>query len=269
MREKTLGKVSAKLVDTLYKRGRMIFSLKEACNILDYDIDLTKKLLYRMRERNLVVGLKAGKYILVPEGVRGPYIGNWYVAAKEVSNSSEYYISHYSAMAIHNMLTQPLVRVYISSPKRQVPPKGLKDRFKFIYVKSEKIWGIENNWATKTDNIRVSDIERTIIDGLWRPQYSGGITEVAKGIWIKKDEIDTNKLLQYIIKFNKKIVAKRLGYILEIIEKGGNIISDLKNYINKRYDVLDPTLPVKQTFKNNWFLRANINPEEIKSIILT
>ena len=46
-----------------------------------------------------------GRYIIVPEGISGPYIGNWYVAAREISNSPDYFISHYSAMDIHNMLT--------------------------------------------------------------------------------------------------------------------------------------------------------------------
>jgi len=42
--------------------------------------------------------------------------------------------------------------------------------------------------VTKQENVRVSDPERTIIDGLKQPQYSGRVTEVAKGLWMSRKE---------------------------------------------------------------------------------
>ena len=119
MGSKTVGNVSAKLLDGLYNQNKLIFGLEDAISILESNYNTTKKLLLSMTSRNLLVRIKSGKYIIVPEGIKGQYMGNWYVAAREISNSSEYYISHYSAMAFHNMLTQPLIKVYISSPKRQ------------------------------------------------------------------------------------------------------------------------------------------------------
>ena len=269
MAKKTMGEVSAKLLNALYSKGKMFLSIDDASKILRSSYNTAKKLLLDMTGRNLLVRIKSGKYIVVPEGVSGPYMGNWYVAAKEISNSSRYFVSHYSAMGVHKMLTQPLTKVYVSSPKRQVSPKNPRGRFRFIYVKSENIWGIEESWVTNTEKIRVSDIERTIIDCLWRPQYAGGITEIAKGIWIRKKYIDDNKLMRYVYKFNKNVVAKRLGFILETIEVGGGVLLKLKEFINKRYDILDPTSPIGKTFKNKWFLCANVSPDEIRNIIST
>ncbi len=266
---KTTGEVSAKLLAELYQQNKMIFGIDDALKILKTNYNSTKQLLIDMTARNLLVRIKTGSYIIVPEGITGPYIGNWYVAAREISNSPEYYISHYSAMAIHNMLTQPLLKVYISSPKRQLSSKKLKDKFKFVFVKKDNIWGIEDNWITTTEKIRISDIERTIIDCLSRPEYCGGITEIAKGIGIKKKDIDLDKLLQYVIKYGKKVVAKRLGFLLESIGFGESIFKELKRHINNRYDVLDPSLPTDPSYKNNWFLCANVNPDEIRNIILT
>jgi predicted transcriptional regulator of viral defense system len=41
-----------------------------------------------------------------------------------------------------------------------------------------------DHWATKTRKIRVSDLERAVIDGLKQSEYCGGFSEVAKGLWI-------------------------------------------------------------------------------------
>lgn len=266
MIQKTTGKVSAMLLNALYVNNKLIFSINDASRILGFNHNSVKKLLYKMKKRNLIINIKSGKYIIVPEGVKGEYVGNWHIVAREIANSSEYYISHYSAMEMHNMLTQPLNKVYISSPKRQLPPKKFKDRFQFIYIKHSKIWGIEESWVTNQDKVRVSDIERTIIDCLWQPNYAGGVSEIAKGIWIIKGKINFNRLIKYCNKFNKYVVNKRLGFILQHLGIENNISNQLKNMSNKRYDILDPSLPINVKYKNEWNLIANLNPEEISQI---
>lgn len=267
--EKTIGRVAAQLLNELYKQGKIIFSIEDAIKILKSNYLATAKLLSRMTSRNTLMRIKLGKYIIVPQEISGEYIGNWYVAAREMANDKKYFISHYSAMDIHNMTTQPLTTVYISSSKRQSPPKNFKERFKFVLIKSINIWGVEENWVTSTEKVRVSNIEKTILDCLWQPQYAGGISEIAKGIWIRKDKINFPKLLSYVLKFNKYVVAKRLGFILETFGIGEKILSQLRKNINERYDLLDSNLPSKEVFKNKWHLIANINPEEFKAIIGT
>lgn len=267
--DKTIGKTSAKLLKSLYNKNLTIFGIEDAIKILGYSYSSAARFLRKMVKRNLLARIKSGRYFIVPQEISGQYIGNWYVAAKAIVNSKEYYISHYSAMDIHNMLTQPLNKVYISSPKRQTSPKIFRERFKYVYIKNSKIWGVEDYWVTNQDKVRVSNIERTIIDCLWQPKYAGGITEIAKGVWIVRDKIDFQALIDYCLKFNKYVVNKRAGFILETLKLGSNILPTLRNNINRRYDVLDPSMPRIEIFKNNWNLIANLNPDEIKNIIRT
>jgi len=49
---------------------------------------------------------------------------------------------------------------------------------------------LEDVWVTPSQKVQTSDLERTIIDCLDRPELCGGISEVAKGIWAKRNEID-------------------------------------------------------------------------------
>ncbi|MBI2526661.1 MAG: hypothetical protein HYV93_11815 [Candidatus Rokubacteria bacterium] len=41
----------------------------------------------------------------------------------------------------------------------------------------------------------MSDLERTVIDGLHRPEYCGGLTEVATGLWLPREKVDVRRLV--------------------------------------------------------------------------
>ena len=83
-----------------------------------------------------------------------------------------------------------------------------------------------------------------------------------------KDKIDYNKLNKYVSKYNKNIVAKRLGYILEILKINQPFLStELKKYIKNRYDLFDPTLTTKRISKNNWRLIDNVGQKQILNLI--
>ncbi len=268
MKIKTLGTASANLILTLYEKNKVIFTISDVEKITG----LKKKSAYRfaseLMKRKLIIQLKPGKYFIIPQelGKESLYIGNWFVVARELVKVSDYYISYYSAMDIHNMLTQPLTKVYITTSKQKYKKvrKIANTAFEFIYSKPEKIWGIEEVWVTNTEKVRVSDIERTIIDCLDKPKYSGGILEISKGIWIQKGSIDFEKLINYLENFDKFIVAKRLGFILQTYNLlDSKLINKFKKFINQKYYLLDPTLPSYPTYKNNWKLIVNISPDEL------
>jgi len=183
-------------------------------------------------------------------------------------NSPGYYIGFYSAMDYWGMLTQPLIKTFAVTPKRQVVPSHLEDLFIFIYMKEKYIWGVKDEWVTRAEKVRISDIEKTILDGLLYPQHCGGITEIAKGIWLVRSDIDYQILERYIVKYDKNVIAKRLGYILEILGITQEpLVSRLRHYVKDRYDVFDPTIPANSIDKNNWHLIDNIGRKQIINII--
>lgn len=268
--EKTLGKISAKLIRKLYDENKPIFEINHAQRILGKSYSAIVDLLSDLVKRKIIVRLKAGKYLIIPQemGSGENYLGNWYLAGKEIVNSNKYYIAFYSAMSYWGMLTQPLIKIFIATAKRQIIPRGMIGKIIFITVKEKSIWGIKEEWINSKEKIRISNIEKTIIDCLTYPQYCGGITEIVKGIWIVKDKIDYKILLNYVNRHNKKVVAKRLGYLLELLNVADlNIVSELKKYVKDRYDLFDPTLSIKRMNKNNWRLIDNVGQKQIKNLI--
>jgi predicted transcriptional regulator of viral defense system len=269
---KTLGRKSARLIARLYELGKVVFTIKDVVEITELNYFSAGRFISELKQRKIISTLKKGKHIIIPQelGSIDSFIGNWYVVAREITNSPHYYVAFYSAMKYWGMTTHPIVKMFISTPKRQFPPKTLDDKVIFIYINKKNIWGVKNEWVTRTERVNMSDIEKTIIDALAHPRYCGGITEIAKGIWLAKDKIDLNQLLKYLRKYDKHVVAKRLGYILEILDIGGTrIAKELRKYVKTRYDLFDPTAEEKVVDKNSWRLVDNIGKEQIQKIIST
>lgn len=267
---KTLGPVSAYLITQLKKANKSIFRIRDTVQILDKDEKASADLLSKLVRRGIVSRLKAGLFMIVPLEAEKDYIENRYVIAGEIMKPNRYYISHTSAMAIHGLTTQPVLNVQISSAvrKKEMTVSGIK--FSFCRVKPSAYFGIEEKWVTKQEKASVSDLERTIVDCLARPELCGGVSEAAKGIWSAKEKINYAKLLKYVKKISIKAVAKRLGFILQLLELSNkNTLAKLKMYSqsSEAYVLFDPTLKNAGKYLREWRLRVNFNPGELKTAV--
>lgn len=223
-----------------------------------------------MIDKKWLIRLVPGKYLIVPlsAGENAEFSENWYVVAKHLIEPNLYYLSHYSALDIHEMTTQPLMTVHITTPIRRRVSKVLGASFLFHYAKQSKIWGIEDVWVKPTEKVRVSDLERTIVDCLDNPMLCGGISELAKGLWIKRNDINYSKLKKYVERFGSKAVAKRLGFLLELYGVADKaMIEKLRKFVTPSFVLLDSSLPATGKYKSSWFIRVNLDPEELKEII--
>jgi predicted transcriptional regulator of viral defense system len=198
------------------------------------------------------------------------YLGSPLVVARALAEGSDYYVSHASAMDIHRMMTQPQLVVYATSPKAIRPRTVLGTEFRFVRCKPEHLFGVADHWATKTEKVRVSDLERTVIDGLKQPEHCGGLTEVAKGLWMRRDDLDTGKLVDYALRLDVGAVIRRLGYLLETFEVDApRELERLRQRLTAAYAILDPLLPAEGKLTARWRLRLNVDPDEIEAVVRT
>jgi predicted transcriptional regulator of viral defense system len=173
-------------------------------------------------------------------------------------------------MDIHQMVTQPQLVVHVTSPRAIRPRAVLGTEFRFVRCKPEHLFGITHHWATKTERVRVSDLERTIIDGLKQSEHCGGFTEVAKGFWMRRDDIDTRKLVDYALRLDVGSVSRRLGYMLETFEVDApRELERLRQQLTATYALLDPLLPAEGKLMARWRLRLNVDPDEIQAVART
>jgi len=269
---KTLGPQAAHLVVTLYEQNKPIFRLKEVQKILRLDEVSSRNFIRKLVNRGVVTRLKPGLFILVPFelGKEAEYIGNPFVVAREIMGGKDYFLSHATAMEIHGGITQPQLVVFITAlkPRRSITSMGIE--FRFIHNQKKYFFGISDHWVTKQEKVRVSDLERTIIDGLKQPEYCGGLTEVAKGLWMRQQDVNINRLISYAIKIGVGVVFRRLGFLLELYKIGTSEDREILSlHLTETYVRLDPLLPPEGKFLRKWRLQLNVSPEELLSVVRT
>jgi predicted transcriptional regulator of viral defense system len=269
---KTMGPRSAQLVTTLYEKNRSVFRLKDVQEILHLDRFASSSFIRKLVDRGIVTRLKSGLFILIPFelGKESEYTGNPLVVAREIMSAKGYYLSYATAMEIHGMVTQPQLVVYVTSLKPRRPVKVYGMEFRFIHSHSKYFFGLFEHWVTKQEKVKVSNLERTIIDCLRQPEYCGGISEVAKGFWLKHESMNINRLIEYAVKMNAGSVIRRLGYLMEFYKIGrSKTLGILRGHLTETYVRLDTILPPEGKYLRKWRLQLNISPEELLSVVRT
>jgi len=269
---KTLGRQAANLLARLHEQRRTVFSLRDVADITRLKDSSARSFVRKLVDRGVVTRLRPGLFILVPFelGREGVYLGNPYVVARQLMGEKDYYVSHGSAMSIHGMVTQPQLVVYVASPEPMRARTVLGMEFRFVRCKRSNFFGTTEYWADKEQRLVVSDVERTIVDGLKQPEYCGGFTEVAKGLWIKRADVSVSKLVDYALRLDVGAVTRRLGYLLEAHRMGPvEELERLRMHLTTTYNLLDPLLPREGRFLARWRLRLNVGEAEIEAAVST
>lgn len=146
-----------------------------------------------------------------------------------MSIKPEAYLSHFSAMYVHELTEQVPKVVYLNveqTPK-PAPRDGLdQERIDRAFSRPQRVTsnyaeyrgrrivllngkhtnqqGVIDATGPDGSDIRVTGIERTLIDVAVRPEYAGGVHEVAGAYRLAKGRLSTNRL---------SAVLKKLGYV--------------------------------------------------------
>jgi predicted transcriptional regulator of viral defense system len=231
-----------------------------------------RELLSDMTKRGLLMRLKEGIYHIIPyETNAETFMPDWHLIAEYLVNDAPHYIGYYSALQIHNLITQPSLKEQIVVSK-QIRPSEIKIKkipFQFIYHNEKHFFGAKKIWVDNFNKVMCSDLEKTFIDCLFKPDYAGGVVEIARAIYASREKINYNTLFEYVKKFDSQAVIKRLGFLLEVLEINTNIIDELQKLKTASFITLDTELPKAGKRISRWSILQNLEIETIKSAIYT
>jgi len=270
---KTLLTQGSVLLRHFNDAGRPAFTLQEAAEVLKSSTrEATKKLLSGMVKRGLLLRLKEGVYWIIPyDQDPNTYFPNTHLVVKYLTGNVEYYIGYYSALELHSLITQPSFREQIVV-NRQVKPSSIKikgHKFQFIYHNRNHYFGASELWVDSFNKATCSDLEKTFIDCLYKPDYAGGISEIAKALYKSREKIDYQKLLNYCERFKAQSVIKRLGFLLELLKINNPISGKLHAMITPSYILLEPSYEKKGKMNGTWYVRQNMELADILSPIFS
>ena len=273
MKHKYISTQSNELLSYFNGQNKTCFHYNEAFKALPESKESTlRELLSDMTKRGLLMRLKEAVYYIIPyEQNAESFMPDWHLIAEHLVKDAQHYIGYYSALQIHNLITQPSLKEQIVVSK-QIRPSEIKIKnvpFQFIYHNEKHFFGAKKIWIDNFNKVLCSDLEKTFIDCLFKPDYAGGIVEIARAIYISKDKIKFDTLLEYVKKFNSQAVIKRLGFLLETLEINNSIIDELQKLKTASYVVVDTELPKTGKLISRWSIQQNLETETIKSAIYT
>lgn len=103
----------------------------------------------------------------------------------------------------------------------------------------------------------VTDVERTLLDGLSRPQYCGDFAEVLHAFAVRGDGLDLDRIIAYAMRLDAA-TSKRLGWVLEHQGIDPSRLARLLAVPTQGYRKLDPTGPRRGPCHPRWQVQENL-----------
>ena len=223
--------------------------------------------LYHLRRNNWIVSLRRGLYGLSP-AVPGVAVAHEFEIAMALVSPAA--ISHWSALHYHGLTEQIPRDVFVLTTKGTWVPRLRKDMqrqngegypvgdttYKFVQIRPNRYFGTEKVWVGEA-RVSVTDLERTLLDGLSMPQHCGDFAEVLHAFGAAMDRLNTERIAEYAVRLGVT-TAKRLGWALEAQGAAGPEIDELATLPAKGYRPLDPTGPRKGPCNGRWMVQENL-----------
>lgn len=165
----------------------------------------------------------------------------------------------WSAMAVHQLTDQFSKKFYILTNADHPSSKYIytieKKEFILIRTQNALFFGYEKQFIHDI-SFNITDLERTLLDGLTKPQYCGGFFEVMHAFERARDRLNTDKIKDYAARFGKG-TQKRLGWVFETLNIYPEIVHDLKAIPSSSAYCLDLTQNNQGEWLPDWNLIRN------------
>ncbi len=262
--------VGIELIRLLTSEGDRIFTIERARELaprVGLRDSYLREALYHLRQNGWIVSLRRGLYALCPTIPGVPAAHEYEIATFLVTPAA---ISHWSALSYHGLTEQPPRTVFVSTTTQASVPRSRRndaDRldqgyevlgtaYQFIQLKPERYFGAEKVWLNDA-RVRITDLERTLLDALSMPQHCGGFAEALHAFRSVTDRLDIDRIVGYALQLDGA-TAKRLGWVLEQDGIDSPQLDVLADFPVRGYTRLDPTGPRKGKCGGRWMIQENL-----------
>lgn len=233
----SISQRESEIISKIKENELVIFTPKDIRRFLGISQRNTYQLLQRMKQKNIIINVEQGKYMLQEQWNS---LDIYDIASLLITPA---YIGFWSALHIHHFTDQVPQKIFVVTTKRKRSQRLQQQKITFVTMKPHWFFGYE-----RYQDLIVSDKEKTIVDCLHIPSYAGGIPQIYQAL---SAELNIERLISYCQRINSSTIASRLGYLLEK-KQLLNDNSPLKNMITS-YATLDPDGD-DSTLNNNWKL---------------
>ena len=252
----------------LTRREQLVFDIIKETDIIsikdieDMFPELSKHMRYKilssLNMKGFLYRLENGLYLVQKIPSKEPIIERPYHIALSIFKG---YVAFSSALRLYDIIEYEPFTIFIVTPNRS-------RRLTLGNYEIQAIsMGFRAEGLTLHKDIYVSNLEKTIFDCFYKPQYSGGYETITKAIYAI-GRFTWKNLLYYFQKYSSSSLCQRTGYILDLMKKelGHNIPDYIIRYFQSRIKTkskLIPTAPTRGKYISRWKLMDNLGEQTI------
>lgn len=180
------------------------FSPRELANALGMGSSSIHSLLQSYMKKGFLVQVHRNLYVAMSLESKSPVASPYQIASKLTPTS---YVSYHSALAYHGYRNQVSHEIYVSSESK------FSD-FEFDGIDYCHLSSRGKNGIIFSNGVRITDIERTVVDCLDRFDRVGGFEELAKALEVIP-YLSEESLLKYLEGYGKAFLYQKAGFVLE------------------------------------------------------
>ncbi|MCW4018967.1 MAG: hypothetical protein NWF00_09870 [Candidatus Bathyarchaeota archaeon] len=218
-----LSPVEQKAYFALLKRGSVVARAEDLSSALGVSAAWAKNILSKLAKNGVAQRVGRGKYAVIPADVlygRKSYVADPLVLVSDLLKETKYYVAYYSAAHVHGLTEQMPFKTTVAVLKQMRPIRAGNIFVSFVNLKKSRFFGFEEiRYLDAT--LKVSDLEKTLVDCVDRPELCGGVPEVVRIMSnaFETERVSLQKLVSYVKRFGSHAVAQRLGFILEYVQE--------------------------------------------------
>lgn len=206
-------------IDQLQSQGKYSFTREDVLQKIKQPLYAIRRALERLQQKNRVVLVTRGFYVIVPLEYResGILPAEWFIHQLMEYLGLPYYVGLLSAAVLHGSAHQRVQEFQAVTDRqmRSILTEGLK--IHFLMKKNLDVSSGIIQVKTETGYIRVSSPELTAIDLLRYSKAAGGLNNIATIISELGERINADELLKIVRKEKSLVFVQRLGYLLDYL----------------------------------------------------
>jgi len=166
-------------------------------------------LLFDYQKKGYISAVKRNLYVAISLETGQPVASRYYIGSHITDGA---YLSHHAAFEYYGCANQVFYEVYVSGEKRFAPFEY--DDMTYRYIAPRIASGVTD----RPDGVRVTDMERTVLDSIGDFEKIAGLEELLHCLELVP-YLDEKKLLSYLPLYGKQILYQKTGYVLSHLKK--------------------------------------------------
>lgn len=263
---RSLSPLESRVVLSLTEQRRREVARQDIVQLMGITPKAADRIIHSLRRKGWLARASWGQYLLIPPEQGPDALGESNLLALASRITRRYYIGYGSAAAHYGLTTQHRSIIWLVTPLR------LRDRIldgaevRIITVIRQKFFG-----AVATDvlgyKVMMSDIEKTVIDCVDRPELAGGIGEAAQILANGSRRMDWLKFSRYLDQIDSVPLIRRCGWLTDHVE--AEVPLNVRRHLLARAEQARPsTIDRKRKdesahFDKEWRVFVNVTAEEL------